>query len=206
MTGIARPGSPPLRVVAAPDPVRIRGGEVPSLDGPVWPFASLPEAAYHMVVKGWSLGPVLHATRPPRAGSIEGEQDWRVFVAGLVTGAGRNQPGAAGSAVQRYLEAHGTPPWMCITFRVAVGVKTGIRRIPKGGRLAQLWELLGHRGAGWSPELADELIGWRLEVLTYTQVEGRRRRPGQTASRLPTALRRTWGLDILEARPPEVGR
>jgi hypothetical protein len=206
MTGIARLGSPPLRVVAAPDPFRIRGGQVPNLDGPVWPFASLPDAVYHMVVKGWSLGPVLHAQRPPRAGATEGEQDWRVFVAGLVTGAGRNQPGAAGSAVQRYLELHGEPPRICITFRIAVGVKTGTRRIPKGGRLAQLWELLGHRGAGWSPEFADGLIGWRLEVSTYTQVEGRRRRPGQTASPLPKALRRTWGLDIVEARSPEIGR
>src|SRR5260370_1376530 len=97
MTGIARPGSPPLRVVAAPDPVRIRGGEVPSLDGPVGPFASLAGAPYQLGVDGRGRGPGLEPPGPPRP-------------------------------------------------------------------------------------------------------------PGQTASRLPTALRRTWGLDILEARPPEVGR
>src|SRR5260370_7497704 len=97
MTGIARPGSPPLRVVAAPDPVRIRGGEVPSLDGPVWPFASLPEAAYHMVVKGWSLGPVLHATRPPRPRPLEREQDSHDFVPGLAPSPGTDPPRTAGS-------------------------------------------------------------------------------------------------------------
>src|SRR5712692_2360414 len=77
MTAIPRPGSPPLRVVAPPDPFRTRGGEVPSLDGPVWPFARLPDAVYHVVVRGWSLGPVLHAERPPRAAAAEAEQDWR---------------------------------------------------------------------------------------------------------------------------------
>lgn len=206
MTFNPLPGSPLLRVVAPPDPLRTRGGEVPSLDG-VWPFARLPDAVYHVVVTGWSLGPVLHAERPPRAAAVEAEQDWRFFVVGFVTGAAKNQPGGAGSAVQRYLEAHGTPPLLCISYRIAVGVKTGTRRIPRGGRLAQLWEILGHRGAGWSPEIADELIGWHLQVQTYTQVEGRRRRPGQQAApRLPEALWRTWGGDIVEAQPPGPAR
>ncbi|HKW92763.1 MAG TPA: hypothetical protein VJX92_12750 [Methylomirabilota bacterium] len=159
-----------------------------------------------MVVKGWSLGPILHAQRPPRAGATEREQDWRFFVAGIVTGAAKDQPGDAGSAVQRSLEAHGTPARLCITFRIAVGMKTAARRIPKGGRLAQLWELLGHRGAAWSPEIADQIIGWRLQVLTYTQIHRRGQRPGQAPTPLPKALRRTWGRDIVEAQPPEATR
>ncbi len=194
-------------MIGSPDPLRTRGGDVPSLDGAAWPFARLPDAVYHMVVEGWSLGPVLHAQRSPRAGATEGEQDWRFFVVGSVTGVAANQPAAAGSAIWRYREAHRIPPHLCITYRIAVGVKTGTRRIPRSGRLAQVWELLGHRCAGWSPEIADQLIGWRLQVLTYTQVEGRRRRPGQQeAARLPQALRRTWGEDIVEAQPPESAR
>jgi hypothetical protein len=195
----------PLHAVKPPDPLRTQGGETPAIDGD-WPYAKLPNAVYGVVVTGWRLAPFLHSERPPRAGASESEQDWRFFVVGRVTGAKSNQDGAAGSAVQRHLEIQARPPLLCLTYRVAVGVVTSTRRIPKGGRLAQLWELIGHRGAAWSPEIADELFGWRLDVQTRTQVRGRSRRPKEKGPLLPDLLHRTWGEDIVGARPPELSR
>lgn len=196
--------SPPsLRLVKPPDPFRIEGGETPSLDTDTHPYARLPDAVYGVVVAGWRLAPIVYSTRPLREGATELEQDWRLFVVGRVTGVAPRQPGEAGSAVMRYQETHASRPLLCITYRVAVGVKTYTRRIPRRGRLAQLWELIGHRSAGWSPEIADELIGWCFHIQTYTQVEGRSRKPGRKAPHRPEALQRTWGEEIVEARPPE---
>lgn len=200
---VSAPQPRALHAVKPSDPFRIEGGETPVLDGDAHPFAKLPDAVYAMVVTGWRLAPIVFSTRPPREGATEGEQDWRLFVVGRVAGAAAGQPGAAGSAILRYQEAHPGPPLLCISFRVAVGAKSSTRRIPRRGRLAQLWELIGHRNAGWSPEIADELIGWRLYVQTYTQTEGRSRKPGRKAPRLPEVLQRTWGEEIVEAKPPE---
>lgn len=192
-----------LHVVRPPDPFRIEGGETPAFNGDTHPFAKLPDAVYGAVVVGWRLAPVMLTPRPQRVDATEGEQDWRLFVVARIAGAVSGQPGEAGSAVMQYQAAHANPALLCLTYRVAVGAKTGTRRIPRLGRLAQLWELIGHRSAGWSPEIADKLIGWRLHVQTYTQTEGRPRRPGQKPPRLPEVLRRTWGDAIVAATPPE---
>jgi hypothetical protein len=195
--------TPPLHLVRPPDPLRTQGGEIPDPHGTTWPYARLTDAAYAIRATGWRLAPVLHSERAARAGATEKEQDWRVYLVGEVLGACKNTESKAGSDVTKHLLDHGRRPLLCITFRVAVGSETGTRRIPRSGRLAKLWELIGHRGEGWSPEIADQLIGWRFEMQTYTQTQGRARREGQKAPKLPKALHRTWGEEILEASPPE---
>ena len=201
---MSAPQPRPLYVVRPPNPYRIEGGDPPALDGDTWPFAKLPNAVYAMLVTSWRLAPIVRSARPMRDGATERETDWRLFVAGRITDViGGDEASAARSALIRYGHENPGDALLCLSYRLAVGERTATRRIPRGGRLAQIWEIIGHRNRPWSPAIADELIGWRFHVQTTTQKEGRPRRDGRKPPPLPEALQRTWGEDILAALPPE---